>query len=121
LVYTTGISVVIGNMYPVFYKFKGGKGIAVTLGMFAVLYPLWFAGFLVFGLIMLLTTKIGSLTSLTIVLGLSIVGIVFNTHYVEIILICVLYLLVLFAHRKNLIRLFTGKENKVILFKKKEK
>lgn len=121
LVYSTGLSIVIGNMFPIFYKFKGGKGIAVTLGMFAVLYPLWFAGFLIFGLIMLLTTKIGSLTSLTIVLGLSVVGIVFNTHFVEIILICVLYLLILIAHRKNLVRLFTGKESKVILFKKKNK
>lgn len=121
LVYTSGFAIVLGNMFPVFYKFKGGKGIAVTLGIFAVLYPLWFAGFLVFGFLMLLITKIGSLTSLTIVLGLSVVGIVYNTHFVEIILICALYALILFAHRKNLVKLFTGKENKVILFKKKDK
>ena len=121
LVYTTGLSVVLGNMFPVFYKFKGGKGIAVTLGLFAVLYPLWFAGSLVFGFLMLLITKIGSLTSLTIVLGLSIVGVIFSTHFVEIILICFLYALILFAHRTNLVKLFTGKESKTILFKKKEK
>lgn len=121
LVYVTGFAVVLGHMFPVFYRFKGGKGIAVTLGMFAVLYPLWFAGFLIFGLVILLISQIGSLTSLSIVLGLSIVGIIFNTHFVEIILICVLYALLLFAHRENLKRLFTGKENKVVLFKKRSK
>ncbi|MGN1208321.1 MAG: glycerol-3-phosphate acyltransferase, partial [Christensenellales bacterium] len=41
LVYSTGFAIMIGNMFPVFYKFKGGKGVAVVLGMFAVLYPLW--------------------------------------------------------------------------------
>lgn len=121
LVYTTGFSVLIGNMFPVFYKFKGGKGVAVTLGMFAVLYPLWFAGFLLLGFIMIFTIKIGSLTSLTLILGLSIVGIVFNTSYVEIILICVIFALILIAHRQNLKRLFTGKEAKVNLLKKKNK
>ncbi len=121
LVYTTGLSIVIGNMYPVFYKFKGGKGIAVALGIFAVIYPLWFAGSIVAGFLFLIITKIGSLTSLLVMLGLSVVGIVYNTHFVEIILICVLYALLLFAHRKNLVRLFTGQESKVELFKKKEK
>lgn len=121
LVYTTGFAVVLGHIFPVFYHFKGGKGIAVTLGIFAVLYPLWFAGMMVLGLVVLLTTQIGSVTSLTVVLGLSVVGIVFNTNFVEIILICVLYALLLFAHRENLKRLFAGKENKVVLFKKKNK
>ncbi len=121
LVYSTGLAVLIGNMFPVFYKFKGGKGVAVTLGMFAVLYPLWFAGFLLLGFVMIFTIKIGSLTSLTLILGLSIVGIVFNTSYVEIILICIIFALILIAHRQNLVRLFSGKESKVDLLKKKNK
>ena len=43
LVYTTGLAVVLGHDFPVFYKFRGGKGVACTLGIFAVLYPVYFA------------------------------------------------------------------------------
>lgn len=121
-VYTAGFSVVIGHMFPVCYKFKGGKGIACTLGIFAVSLPIYYIlAFLVLGIIILLLFKIGSLTSLTLVTGLSVVGIIFSGHFVEIILISVIYLLLIFAHRTNIVKLFTGKENKVNLFKKKEK
>ena len=41
-VYAAGLSVVVGHIYPVFYKFKGGKGVACVLGVFAVANPLAF-------------------------------------------------------------------------------
>ena len=52
-VYTAGLSVILGHMFPVCFKFKGGKGIACSLGVFAVVYPLcWYLpGFLVLGLV----------------------------------------------------------------------
>lgn len=122
-VYTAGLSVILGHMFPVCFKFKGGKGIACALGLFTVAYPVcWFIPlFLIIGLIILLISKIGSLTSLTLVTGLSIIGIIFSNHFVEIILIIIIYLLLVIAHRQNILRLVTGKENKVDLFKKKEK
>ena len=39
-IFIAGISVVIGHIYPVIYKFKGGKGIACAIGVFAVANPL---------------------------------------------------------------------------------
>ncbi len=121
LVYFTGLCVVIGHIFPVAYNFMGGKGIACTLGIFAVLYPLWFAIFLVVGLIVLLSTRIGSLTSFSVVTGLSVVGIVHSTHFVEIILLALIFALLIFAHRSNIVRFFKGQENKVEIFKKKDK
>lgn len=120
-VYATGLAVILGHMFPIFYKFKGGKGIACALGVFAVTHPIWIAIFLAVGLLILVLTEIGSLTSLTLVTGLSIVGIIYSNHFVEIILIAIIYLLLIVAHRQNLVRLFKGQENKVKLFKKKEK
>lgn len=120
-IYSAGLSVVLGHMFPVFYKFKGGKGIACTLGIFAVSNPIALLISLVGGLIILLISKIASITSLIMVTALSVVGIVYSIHFVEIILIIIIYLLLVFAHRQNWIRLFKGQENKVELFKKKGK
>ena len=39
--YVGGLSTVLGHNFPVFYKFKGGKGVACILGIFAVANPLW--------------------------------------------------------------------------------
>jgi len=120
-IFTAGLSVVLGHMFPVFYKFKGGKGIACTLGIFAVYNPLIVAIALGVGLIILLISKIASVTSLILVTALSIIGIINSVHFVEIILIIIIYILLVYGHRQNLVRLFKGKENKVELFKKKEK
>lgn len=121
LVYTTGLSVVLGHAFPIFYKFKGGKGVASTIGIFFVLYPLWTLAFLGLGLIVLLVTQIGSLTSFTVIIGLCVIGYVFASHYAEYILISIILLLVLFLHRNNIKKLFTGKENRVSIFKKTKK
>ena len=45
--YVGGISAIIGHIYPLIYKFKGGKGIATTIGVFAVANPLWLLVFFV--------------------------------------------------------------------------
>lgn len=120
-IFVAGISVILGHMFPVFYKFKGGKGIACALGIFAVPYPISLCIFLVIGVLVLLITKYGSLTSLVVVTGLIVIGIIYNTSFVEIVIISILYLMLVLAHTSNLKRLFTGTENKTYLFKKKVK
>jgi len=120
LIFTTGLSVILGHMYPVFYKFQGGKGIACAMGVFAVAYPISLLIFLVFGLIVLLISRIGSLASLTVVTGATIIGIIYFTSFVEIILISIIYILLLIAHIENIIRLFKGTENKLVFKRKKQ-
>ena len=39
--YSCGLAVVIGHNFPIYYKFKGGKGVACILGIYAVSQPLW--------------------------------------------------------------------------------
>lgn len=119
-IFTAGLSVILGHMFPVFYKFKGGKGIACALGVFAIPYPISLAIFIVIGIIVLLITKIGSLVSLVVVTGLTIISIIYSVSFVEIILVSIIYILLVLAHTQNIKRLLQGTENKLV-FKKKVK
>lgn len=114
--YVGGLSVLVGNIYPVFYKFKGGKGAAVVYGMF--FFANWWLGLIVFvvGFVYLLIFDYAVLVSFlmvtmfTIVQGLMYVK--FQSLPISILLFAIFFLM-WFAHRKNIYRLLLGKENRV--------
>ena len=110
-----GILVVIGHTFPVFFKFKGGKGVATSLGVLLTIN--WRLGLicLVFALVIMIVTKIVSLGSISAavlfpVLCMFVPCIVFSF---------ILAFLVIFNHRSNIVRLKNGKENKLNFSKKK--
>ena len=116
--YVGGISTLIGNIFPVFYKFKGGKGAAVVYGMFFVADPL--LGLLVFvgGFIYLLIFDYAAVMSFAMITVFTIVeatrmGIRGEGNIVISGLLFTIFCLVWFAHRQNIFRLLVGKENKV--------
>ena len=118
LLYVAGFSAVIGHIFPALYRFKGGKGLATTIGVFLVANPGCTLIALFIGLIIILATDIGSFASLTIITITSIIECITldNRHNIPVIcLIIAMYALVLFMHRKNIVRLLTGRENKVNL------
>lgn len=132
--YVAGISVIVGHMWPVIYKFKGGKGVACALGVFMVSNPLYLLIAFVIGFVYVWFFDYGSVASLFIVAFMSVVqGWQFNQSYLDgklpldslltiNILIFIIFALIWFAHRSNIIRLLMGKENKANLqksFKKK--
>lgn len=121
LVYATGLGVILGHIFPIFYKFKGGKGVASTIGVFSVLYPVWTLIFLAVGLLVLFTVQIGSVTSFSVIICLTIIGIIKATNYIEIIFVVLFLLIIILTHLENLKKLFTGKENRVKIFKKRDK
>ncbi len=127
--YFCGLFVIIGHIFPVTMKFKGGKGIASTLGLFWFCLPCdwgWWAlivSLLLIGVALFIAwTEWGSLGSLLGVSGLSIVQLsVFFIRYqylpVNAYLVC-LYMMILainiltwVAHKQNLLRLFAGEEH----------
>ena len=117
--FTAGLATLIGNIFPVFYKFKGGKGAAVVYGMFCATQPL--LGVIIFfaGLIYLLIVDYASLLSFCMVTAFTIYEAYvfgFTSGKGNIILSCLLFAifcLVWFAHRQNIFRLLVGKENGV--------
>ena len=133
--YFGGLFVVIGHIYPIMLKGKGGTGIASTLGLFwmgLACENAWFAlgvfGFLIGIIFFIFLTEWGALGSLFGVSGLSIVQlIVFYLRYAKILmnayLVCLFLIIFLinaltwFAHRANLRRLFSGEEHRTSMKK----
>lgn len=114
-----GLSSLVGTIFPVFYRFKGGKGVAAVYGMFCVANPLLGAFIFVFGFLFLLLFDYASVMSFFIITILTIyeafdLGLL--TGQGNIILSCLLFMiffLIIFAHRLNIFRLLTGKENRL--------
>lgn len=120
--YIGGLSVVLGHNFPVFYKFKGGKGVACILGVYLVASPIWVAICLVFAFIYLYIFDYASVASFILVTVLTFIeGQKFNNFLPITILLFCLYFMTIYAHRQNIKRLLLGKESKVNLKKSLKK
>ena len=125
--YLAGFFVVVGHIFPVFYKFKGGKGIATTIGVFAVgqQHISWIFGALAILFIML--TAIGSMGSFIAITPPAVYAMIKlyykvnfeaglnraeTAYFITVnMLILGIILLTLFAHRKNIQKLVSGNEH----------
>lgn len=115
-----GISAIFGSIFPVWYRFKGGKGLATWIGLSFVLNPLVMLVVAVIYIPLLAITHIMSLSTVLGVITWAILSLCIEApkNAVVIVLYCVCVGLIVYSHRKNIVRLFTGKENKFILKKK---
>ncbi len=120
--YAGGMSAVVGHCFPIFSKFKGGKGVATTLGMFAVAEPYLALGMFVVCLLYLVIFDYGAIASFLFITALTLFeGYRFHSNLTISVMLMVLYCLIFFMHRKNITRLLIGKENKVNLKSKLKK
>ena len=123
LVQIAGIAVVIGHTFPVFFGFKGGKGVATSLGI--LIMSNWQIGLicLVFGVILIVLTRMVSLGSCAAAVLFPVLTLFITENYIVtqgsgyLIYSIILAAIVLFNHRSNIKRILAGKENK-ISFKK---
>ena len=121
LVQIAGIFVIIGHTFPVFFKFKGGKGIATSLGILLMIN--WQIGLicLVFALVLMALTRMVSLGSASAAILYPVLTLFITEHYLVpgsyLIFSIIVAVIVLFNHRSNIKRILTGTENK-ISFKK---
>ena len=117
-IYVAGTATVLGHIYPVFYKFKGGKGVATAAGMACVAHP-WIAlSLFVCYIILLVTTRIGSLSSLIIAFAYIIydcVTLIIGKNYVGLGLLLFILFLIVWGHRSNIKRLIEKRENVIDL------
>ena len=108
-----GVFAVVGHVFPVYYGFKGGKGISTILG---VLLFLDWRIFLISGVWMLLLIGVTKIVSLSTLSGLLVAFILFVLfHFGDWILIGGVLILVVLSfvkHKENIKRLLNGTENK---------
>lgn len=109
---------VIGHNYPVWLKFKGGKGVASTLGMMLATSPIVGVMSLLIWFFMALTFKYSSLSALTALALAPFFGFLWSGWMYG---VCYMLLAVLafYRHRENISRLIHGTETKINLKKKK--
>ena len=117
-----GIFSILGHIYPIFFKFKGGKGVGTALGVLLVIFPYYYS--LILFSIWLLSLVISGYVGLSsIIVGLSfpITYYIYNTqiNIGELIFVIFIPLLFIFTHCENIQKLFSGTENqfkKIMIF-----
>ena len=108
-----GLAAILGHDWPVFFKFKGGKGISTSFGF--ILASNWIIALLLIPvqLIFVLSTGFMSLASIASSIAFFVFAVVFRTSGTYIATAAIACALSLFCHRSNIVRLIHGKENKL--------
>lgn len=118
LILAVGMAAILGHIFTIFLSFKGGKGVNTTLGVMIMILPLEvFAAIIVFAVTVTLSKYISlgsilaAVTLFLVVLAETIFDItdVPSAHLVTTFMLLVL---IIFAHRSNIKRLFAGRENR---------
>lgn len=100
-----GLSVVVGHLYPVYFNFKGGKGIATSAGFILTQDIKIFIFVVCVFLLILLIFKIVGLASLCAAVSYPIASLVFFQNYLTFILSLIISSLVIYSHRSNIKKL----------------
>lgn len=121
--YLCGAACMLGHIVPIFFGFKGGKGVATSVGIFAVCCPIAIIiGLIVFIALVIITryVSLGSVVAATIVVILSII---FHNDMASVLpqmlLAVVMGAMVIGKHRENIKRLLNGTESKIKFGSKK--
>ena len=117
LKYLAGLFAIIGHTWPVYYGFKGGKGVATSLGVLLMVNAQIGVICLVFALIIMIATRWVSLGSILAAILFPILTVFMTDNFWAKVISILIGLLVVFNHRSNIKRLKQGTENK-LSFKK---
>lgn len=110
-VHIGALAVFLGHLYPVFFGFKGGKGVATALGILLALHPLLGLSALVTWAAVFTVTRLSSLAALTAALLVPLYGAYFMGSRISILTLCMLAALLVWRHRGNIQRLLAGEES----------
>lgn len=115
-----GLAAILGHTYPVFFGFKGGRGVATGLGVIIMLTP--YVSLIALGIFItiVITTRYVSLGSILGALSVPINMYIFHKPFPVFLLGIIAASFVIIRHRVNMVRLFQGKENKIKFNKEKE-
>lgn len=109
-----GVAAILGHNYPLFLKFKGGKGVASTLGLMLAMTPLVGVLTALTWLFMAFTFKYSSLSALTALALAPIYALFFEEPIISLIYL-LLTILSFYRHKDNIKRILNGQESKIKL------
>lgn len=114
-----GAGALLGHIFNPLFKFHGGKGVSTTIGVAIGLVPKSFLISLACWIIVYLTTYIVALASISFAVVLPIITMVLHeSTLLDRILIIIMALLIVYAHRSNIRRLLKKEEPRIVLWKK---
>ena len=110
-----GLFVILGHNWPVFFQFKGGKGVATSGAVMLFCYPVPALICIALTILIIAVTKYISLGSLSLVFFFSLLVSLFYSGGNACIIIwtCLIAVLCFYRHRSNIVRLIKGTENKL--------
>ena len=101
----------LGHLYPVFFGFRGGKGVATALGILLPLLPVLGLSILGIWILVFAVTRVSSMAALLAAIGAVPIVFVVSSATSMRVLVLVLVLLILWRHRSNIRRLLDGSES----------
>ena len=117
LVQIAGVAVILGHTFPIFFKFKGGKGVATSLGV--LIMSNWQIGLicLVFALILIILPHMVPVGSIAAAILYPVLTLFIPQNYIVpgnyLIYSIILAVIIVFNHRENVKRLLKGTENRI--------
>jgi glycerol-3-phosphate acyltransferase PlsY len=117
-----GLAAGLGHIYPIYERFKGGKGVATLFGVILAIDPLVALCSVISFVLLFILTKRVSVGSIISGVTFAVAFIIMNKNMMAIdyILVCIFPLLIIYTHRSNISRIMNGTEPKLSLGKKKE-
>ena len=105
------LAVLLGHMYPIFYNFKGGKGVATALGILLAINLELALFTLLTWIIIFFISKYSSLSAIIAAIASPLIAYFLNQGQHIIIISVVLAILILFRHKRNIQNLINGTES----------
>jgi len=109
----SGMAVILGHIFPISLRFKGGKGVATAIGVFLVYSPIVFISSVLIWSIVVYIFRYSSLGAIVTFLSLPVIISIMDPDKVKIIFSSLISLIILYRHRENIGRLLKGTETKI--------